>query len=113
MATVATSDGVENPRPGVVIARAMPFSGQGLVLPSLQLAAFTDGSEKSGNPLMQRAFEEFPPGDGQNVSWAVPAGTDLGEEAGAGSVLHQMSTFVDQNSCQWQKNSALELEFRR
>jgi hypothetical protein len=78
----------------------MPFSGQGLVLPSLQVAAFTDGPEKLRNLLMRRVFEEFPLGDGQNVSWAVPADSDLSEGAGAGSVLQQMSEFADQNSCQ-------------
>jgi hypothetical protein len=57
----------------------MPFSGHGPVLRSSQLVAFTDGPAKRRNLLTHRVFEELPLGDGQNVSWAVPAGSDLDE----------------------------------
>jgi hypothetical protein len=68
----------------------MPFSRQEEVLLALQLVAFTDSSAKWRNLLTDRVFAERPLRDGQNMSWAVPAGTDLGERTGAGSVLHQM-----------------------
>jgi hypothetical protein len=54
----------------------MPIGGKGLVLPSLQLVAFTDGPERARSVLMHGVLAESPLGGGPNVSWAVPAGSN-------------------------------------